>query len=359
MRGRRFARFARWLVPLAVFALGGEAVVRWFHVVDRMMGFTRRLYMAVDDPYLTYVMRPNMDMTLRGVRVRTNEHGLRGPSTTLEPQPGVRRVLAVGDSATFGEAVAVEDAWPAVLQGELERRTGARWEVLNAGVQGWNAEGQLAYLEQRGLAFQPEIVVIGYNLNDFDYMPAIGAHGVLTRDPNQLRSAPTLAEWSEFYMLIRWFFQKGVPAWKQPAAPPLRPGEFHPLDRYESNFRKQYYRAPTDNRWPALVHTIFGFGRIAARGQPRVLLVILPDGDQFENDEPDLLPQKKILELCGAAGLDCLDAHAAFRAAGGRRLFMDIMHPNAEGYRVVARLVAERLTSGASASPAVGERTAR
>lgn len=62
----------------------------------------------------------------RSFSVRTNRHGLRGPEIAL-PAPGPR-VLAVGDSVTFGWGVEEEQSWPARLADELGV------EVLNAGV---------------------------------------------------------------------------------------------------------------------------------------------------------------------------------------------------------------------------------
>src|SRR5437867_4072371 len=153
-------RLARRLLSVAVaaaiFVAVGEVLSRAFDVVDRLNGFNRRLFVATDDPHLPYVMRPGFEATVRHgplrVHVRTNELGLRGPSVPPRPAPGIHRILALGDSATFGEGLAAEEAFPALLEGELAARTGERYEVLNAGVEGYNSEAELAFLRSRGLA---------------------------------------------------------------------------------------------------------------------------------------------------------------------------------------------------------------
>lgn len=71
-----------------------------------------------------------------------------------------RRILAVGDSMTYGEGVAVTDAWPAVL----EARTGAL--VVNGGVPGYGVV-QMVHRAQAlaplpRLAPGPDIVLVAF-----------------------------------------------------------------------------------------------------------------------------------------------------------------------------------------------------
>ncbi|HUE30896.1 MAG TPA: hypothetical protein VMR79_08465, partial [Verrucomicrobiae bacterium] len=58
----------------------GEIVSRAFHVADRLNGFPRRLFTPTDDPHLPYVLTPGIDISMRGMHVAVNEHGLRGPA---------------------------------------------------------------------------------------------------------------------------------------------------------------------------------------------------------------------------------------------------------------------------------------
>lgn len=345
--GRFVRAVAPWVVSVALFLAAGELLARALRIVDRMNGFPRQLFRATDDPHLPYAMRPGVDVMVRGVRVQVNEHGMRGPSAPALPAAGVHRVLAVGDSATFGEGVPVEAAWPSVLQADLSQRAPGAWEVLNSGVEGWNTEAEVAYLQQQGLALQPETVVVAFNLNDFDAVPVLGPLGVLTLDHEQRVSTWSAANWSEFYLVLRWIFRGSGRVWvgdPSVTPPSTLPGTepFEKFDQYVSVLRKQYYRNPNDGRWPTFLTAMHDLGAIAKPGRPRVLVVILPDGDQF-GDAPDLTPQQKVLALCAETGLDCLDLYPMFRDGGGRPLFRDIMHPNAEGYRIVAREVAARL----------------
>ena len=100
-----------------------------------------------------------------GVEHPTNSIGFRGPEFELEPQEGTFRIAFIGDSFTFGEGVWHEDTYPEVTAALLEESQGARVEALNFGVGGYNMAMQTVLLDQV-LSYKPDLVVIGYVLND-------------------------------------------------------------------------------------------------------------------------------------------------------------------------------------------------
>jgi lysophospholipase L1-like esterase len=347
--GRRLGRIlVVGLLGLAVFVTLGEILARSFDLVDRLNAFPRGLFIATDDEALPYVLRPDMDVVARGVRVATNEHGMRGPSFAEKPAPGVRRVLVLGDSVAFGFRLELDDTFPRLLESELAERTGERFEVLNAGVEGYNSENELALLERKGLDLAPETVVVAFNLNDFDYGPVMGPMGVLTLERDKRVSSWSLANLSEFYLLLKWL---SALAWQRafgPEPPPPPPGDesspFDPFDRYVSILRKRYYAKPEDDRWPKMVESLRGMRDATRARGVRLLVAILPDGDQIGVPEPDLTPQRKLHEICESQGLECVDLRPAFEGAqASGPLFMDIMHPNAEGHRLIADALADAL----------------
>jgi hypothetical protein len=334
-------------LSVVVFFAAGEILSRAYHVADRLNGFPRRLYVATDDPSPAYRLRPGIVTSVRGIDVRVNQLGLRGPEVSPVPAPGVRRVLALGDSATFGEGLAEADAFPPQLERELRARTGERWEVLNSGVQGYNTADELGLLVTRGLALAPEAVVVGFNLNDFDYGPVINSLGILTRDRGTRAGTWSPANLSEFYLVLRWLAvmrQNAFVRWSSNDVPLDPPGKgFSDFDRAVSTMRKRYYAQPNDDRWQTMVDALDGLGRVAREHRLRLIVAIIPDGDQLESPEPAPLPQRKLLAICADANLDCLDLYPTFIAAGATDLYLDIMHPNAKGQTVIAKTLADRL----------------
>jgi hypothetical protein len=77
------------------------------------------------------------------------------------PKPaGVRRVLAIGDSTTFGWGVALEETLPRQLEAVLQQREGAAAvEVINAGTPTYGPWQTLDWLKERGADFEPDAVL--------------------------------------------------------------------------------------------------------------------------------------------------------------------------------------------------------
>ena len=73
-------------------------------------------------------------------------------------------ILTIGDSMTAGYGVDGESAYPAQLEKELKKR-GYDYRVVNQGVTGSTTTQALSRLT-RGLALQPEIVIIQLGGND-------------------------------------------------------------------------------------------------------------------------------------------------------------------------------------------------
>lgn len=109
----------------------------------------------------------------RPYRLQTNSAGLRN-TDEINPDPNVFRILAIGDSFTYGYYVHNPEAWPSRLEETLNQRLETRFQVLNAGVPGYTLEDQLGYLNDKGLALEPDLIVLGVYTNDiFDYDPQI------------------------------------------------------------------------------------------------------------------------------------------------------------------------------------------
>lgn len=97
---------------------------------------------------------------VRAEGISTNKDGLRGATDyTPDPPPGVRRVLCLGDSFTFGEHLTDDQTFPFQLEVALNR-TG-RWEVLNLGVHGYGTDQQWLRLQELGFGFASDIVLLG------------------------------------------------------------------------------------------------------------------------------------------------------------------------------------------------------
>ncbi|MCA8951775.1 MAG: hypothetical protein KDE27_19860 [Planctomycetes bacterium] len=105
------------------------------------------------------------------IDVHHNSLGFRDEEFPIAKPAGEFRVLAIGDSFTWGNGVRAEDAWPAVLEDELRARGGATAsaQVVNCGFAGgYDATGYAPWLRSDGLLLDPDLVVVGFCLNDME-----------------------------------------------------------------------------------------------------------------------------------------------------------------------------------------------
>jgi hypothetical protein len=103
------------------------------------------------------------------VDIRTNALGYRnreiGPKKSL-------RILFIGDSITFADYLPEESSYVR----QVETMAGEKsldWETINAGVGAVSLKTELAILAESGLALNPDVVVLGWYLNDFQDSPGV------------------------------------------------------------------------------------------------------------------------------------------------------------------------------------------
>lgn len=100
-----------------------------------------------------------------GVVHHIDDHGMRREEPLPSRDPERYRILAVGDSLTYGEGIEAYWAWPAQLERALA--PDFRVEVLNLGVRGYASEDVLDMLQRFVPELEADLVVYGVCLNDF------------------------------------------------------------------------------------------------------------------------------------------------------------------------------------------------
>jgi len=99
--------------------------------------------------------------------VSFNSAGFRDDEFPANKSPGAIRIIALGDSWTFGHNVAVELSYPKRLEAMLRIEfPNKKIEVLNLAMLTYTSHEGLKLLQRKALAMQPDIVLIGYSMND-------------------------------------------------------------------------------------------------------------------------------------------------------------------------------------------------
>ncbi|WCL49716.1 SGNH/GDSL hydrolase family protein [Leptospira sp. GIMC2001] len=138
----------------------------------------------------------------------SNSNGFRDIERKVEKTPGISRVVALGDSITHGYFVKdYRERYTDRLQEMFPKS-----EFINLGVSGYNTMQEVALFRERGLMYKPDLVTIGYCLNDDEganiniylslkYM--LKKHGNVVDTSALKESNPILAN-SSLYRLLRY-----------------------------------------------------------------------------------------------------------------------------------------------------------
>jgi len=114
-----------------------------------------------------YGNRPGFRGYYAGVLVSINSMGHRGSDFPQPKAANEFRVLLLGDSVTFGQAVEHHHTFSSHLEALLNaKRTKAYYRVINAGVPGFNTGDECNYLRAFGDALDPDFVIVTYVHND-------------------------------------------------------------------------------------------------------------------------------------------------------------------------------------------------
>ncbi|MCK6525456.1 hypothetical protein L6R49_28955 [Myxococcota bacterium] len=258
---------------------------------------------------------------IRRFTVSTNANRLRMSEITPTPAPGVTRLVAIGDSVTFGWGVEVDDAFPTQLEAELNRR-GHKVEVLNAGVPGQHPPTMGSWLK----LMAPKLGVSGVI---FNRRVAFSGHQPVESYANAVRTG-----------------RQGLPKARfQIVLPPISRFDAGSLTANPAGEAGLIARQITDVPILDLTDTFRaaqgqrGYG-LQATASGKLGIVNLETGELLMEAPADGrdLPW---------AFCEALDEDPSIREP----LFFDSGHPDAEGFVVYAKAVADQLEASGWFSP--------
>jgi hypothetical protein len=296
--------------------------------------------------------------------VVTNREGLRG----LEVGPkraGSLRILAIGDSFTFGVGARQTETWPA----RLERRM-PNAQVLNAGAPGFGVPDEVAWFEQYGGALDPDVVVVAVFLaNDLqDASPDQPKVAVVDGALVVPGETGGLRRWlyyhSHLFRLLKSSVLEGrvrsLLGLKEPWATRELRAEF---SLYASTLPEELRKGAEA--------TDAAVARLASRDVP-VVAVLIPSLPQVDPQRWTALlgrfglnpaghdprrPNRLFREIFERRGVPVLDLTDTFAAAigQGQQIYYPIdQHLTPAGYDLMARTIGEFLPGALKRSPETG-----
>lgn len=265
-----------------------------------------------------------------------NVLGIRSPYETLRKEPGVLRIVAIGDSFTWGDKIASPDStWPAQLEGELRDRLPVPVEVVNLGELGYTMVNGAERLRRLGWQFEPDVVVVQFYLNDIlpsgENFQQEFTEWLLPRAwilPERYRTGPVESS------TLLWFIEGAISA------------GLHGDRADHAAAWTEVYRA-RGPEWAALEEAVREMGRAADERNVPIVFLLFPDFIPGAEDAPVLPFQEihdQVTEVAVDAGFSILDLTPVYYADGGdpRRWWVTPYdeHPD----EAAAKLAAEALT---------------
>lgn len=316
--------------------------------------------------------------------VSFNSRGLRDREIELPKPPGGFRVLVLGDSFVEGAQVPVEDTVSRRLEAILAGMAPTRpVEAVNAGNAGFGTAQELLFLEHDGAAYQPDVVVLVYfvdnDLPDNGYRVARerkldttrrpffvpnGQGGIELRagaepPPDRLAAARPL-----FRRLVTYNLIENFTLWH----------EAREQEQAQIGKNRPTYLVDPPEEWDEawwVTEQILGRARDSARGIGAELVVVaapsffqldadawrwLVGGDTRERNryEQDV-PNRRLAQVAERQGLRFLDLLPPIQQAqdGGARLYFPADgHWTSDGHAFAARQIADYLaTAGLTPRP--------
>ena len=301
----------------------------------------------IPDPELGWKHRPNAEDEWSGTPVKINAKGLRGPELPYEKPAGVTRILYLGDSVTFGDQLkSDEEVFPFLVGKMLEQRLGLRIETINSGVSGYSPWQEHLYLVHEGIRYSPDLVVVGFVLND------------VTEKFELVRFGGSGLGWQLSHSYTSWFDRL---ADRSAIANRIR--RIAERNRFGQDVRKGAKQkelldvkslvfSPDDQNvkeaWRATLAEVERIYTFCDERKLPVVMVVFPYRFQYDGADPSmLLPQQIVSEHARQNRTPVLDLFpllGARMAQDGRKTgdyFIDSVHLTPLGNQVVAEFISK------------------
>ena len=119
------------------------------------------------NPDIIYELKPDLSVWYYGKKLTTNSRGFRSREIPVRRAEDSFRIVGIGDSLMFGKGVADDEVWLTILERRLQGSlSGLTVEIVNTAVPGYNTVMEVETLKDKGLLFDPDLVIIDFVGND-------------------------------------------------------------------------------------------------------------------------------------------------------------------------------------------------
>ena len=270
-----------------------------------------------------------------GVLMTVNSLGLRGAEISKDKLAGTYRILGLGDSFTFGVGVLDHHTFLHRLEMSLNKKakSGQRFEVLNAGTQGYNTRDEVLYLEHRWLAdgLDPDAVLITFYLNDAyadDVFYNMGrGMGIYLNKPTGLAQHFHVYDYIQHAIRARRVRNEML--------------SFYSMQFFQDPDMFFSIANPKKVDWYACTVAFQHAVKLADKHDLKIAVVIFPELQNLDGDYPFAAIHDLVRRTCESMGLPVLDLLDSFRGKTDRDLWVHPSdhHPNEVAHAIAAESI--------------------
>jgi hypothetical protein len=262
----------------------------------------------------------------------TNGLGYRDDDHAIPKPAGVRRLVSLGDSFAWGASIEVDDTYARrVVRGLGRTHAGERWELVQLALPGMNTVEQASQLVEEGLAYGPDVVVLGFVLNDSEDENAAEAR----------RARDWVEEKKERKSQVRRFLNRSV-------LYRMVTGRIYATlenRRRTTAYLSQF--APDYPGWIAAQKALRLMGNTCReKGVPFVVMIFPLFGQPLDDRYPFTDVHARVAQAAGEAGARVVDLLPVYRGLRNDVLVVDGAddeHPNEIAHRIAATALLKAL----------------
>ena len=356
------------MLPALLIGLAGllvvEMVFRMFFPAPKLRKEPQVQIML--DARMGYRNKPNQDAFEMDAPVHINAMGFRGPEIDVDRRPASLRILALGNSITFGSGLADHETWVAYLEDRLKTAYPGRVaEAINAAMEGFTIRQYVPFLEKVLPKVKPDVVLLAAAFRDLHFHPRMGQlEGKV--DPEAWKAIKKKLDDSNVKLVhidqapfrekvLRWT-KNGIRRWRtayvlyetaEDVNNHIRPASFV---KWERSFLSGEETEPIRARRVEADKTLGMMMELCGKHDAKLAFIAFPIYEQILRDYPTSTWPAIVADACESRGIPYLDILPAIREQyrnGGKSIFLpyDTNHYTARCHDALSASILDFLRS--------------
>lgn len=327
---RKFLKTAFLIVIIIVILLVVLEVFTRFLWVKPGYGYPPDLFIPDDSRGFKY--NPGfsgnfVSQLYDGVEIRINSRGLRDNEHDLSKDKRFR-ILALGDSVTFGSGVSFEDTYLHKLENKFNEND-FNVEIIKAGINSYEFEQEFKFLFEEGFDYDPGLILVGIVLNDAGSVNISAvSENLFSKEEQSIQRFKSFVRSCRFCDFLYTSFKYFV----------LLRGK-----DYDSYYFDHVYSKWEGESWDYTQEQMKDMIKEAKKRDIEVVLVVFPYVQQFSHSDKkwDNKPQKTLESFSDKQGIYFLDLLPFFDREDYSDFYLrnDAVHFNPDGHEVVSEVL--------------------